>query len=152
MKKIIILLILVYSSIFAQSGWFWQNPLPQGNTLNSVFFYDTNSGWAVGNYGVILHTINGGSTWIAQNTVTHDLLYDVCFIDANTGWAVGDNGMILHTTNSGNTWNTQFHSTNDLFTDVYFIDSNTGWVVGLETILHTSNGGETWFNQNYQRY
>ena len=31
-----------------QGGWFWQNPLPQGNTLNSVKFVNLSVGWAVG--------------------------------------------------------------------------------------------------------
>jgi hypothetical protein len=31
-----------------QGGWFWQNPLPQGNTLNSVKFINLSVGWAVG--------------------------------------------------------------------------------------------------------
>ena len=30
------------------SGWFWQNPLPQGNWLNDVSFTDANTGTAVG--------------------------------------------------------------------------------------------------------
>jgi len=40
---------------FAQSGWYWQNPLPQGNPL-----VDANTGTAVGNFGTILRTNNGG--------------------------------------------------------------------------------------------
>ena len=42
------------------SGWFWQNPLPQGNRLNSVCFTDANTGTAVGSAGTILRTTTGG--------------------------------------------------------------------------------------------
>ena len=39
------------------SGWEWQNPLPQGNTINSVrFAADKRHGWAVGSDGAILRT------------------------------------------------------------------------------------------------
>jgi hypothetical protein len=42
------------------SGWFWQNPLPQGNWLNGVSFTDANTGTAVGSGGTILRTTDGG--------------------------------------------------------------------------------------------
>lgn len=38
-------------------GWFWQNPLPQGQTLNAVAFSDAN---IVGRAGSILSTTDGG--------------------------------------------------------------------------------------------
>jgi photosystem II stability/assembly factor-like uncharacterized protein len=45
------------------------NWIPQTNTdnnqLNDVFFLNTQEGWAVGDH-VILHTVNGGATWIEE--------------------------------------------------------------------------------------
>ena len=35
-------LLLISLPINAQEGWFWQNPLPQGNHLTSVYFIDRN--------------------------------------------------------------------------------------------------------------
>jgi hypothetical protein len=46
----------------AAGGWTWQNPLPQGNTLNSVSFTDASTGWAVGDGGIMLKTADGGAT------------------------------------------------------------------------------------------
>ena len=75
MKKILLLPLL--SLMFelgtlnpnAQSNaWQWQNPLPQGNSLRSVFFTDANTGYAVGLYGTILKTNNGGITFIVEET------------------------------------------------------------------------------------
>ncbi|MBK9229235.1 MAG: hypothetical protein IPL67_19790 [Ignavibacteria bacterium] len=66
MKKFIVSLILfsgLDSTAIAQTGWFWQNPLPQGNQLQSVDFSNSEAGWAVGQYGTILRTINGGTNW-----------------------------------------------------------------------------------------
>src|SRR6266849_268151 len=54
------------SASLAQSGWFWQNPLPQGNPLMAVSFVDANTGTAVGEYGTILRTTDGGATWTLQ--------------------------------------------------------------------------------------
>ncbi|UCD56149.1 MAG: hypothetical protein JSV16_09930, partial [Candidatus Hydrogenedentota bacterium] len=71
------------------TGWVWQNPLPQGNTLRSVCFADANTGTAVGDCGTILRTTDGGATWVSQTSGTSNHLYGVCFTDANTGTAVG---------------------------------------------------------------
>ncbi len=35
--------------------------------LNSIYFTDINDGWAVGYYGTILHTTDGGTTFIDSN-------------------------------------------------------------------------------------
>ncbi|MGH7457376.1 MAG: hypothetical protein ACRENG_38860, partial [bacterium] len=51
-----------------QLGWYWQNPLPQGNTLRAVHFINTNIGTAVGRCGTVLHTADGGRIWTKQNS------------------------------------------------------------------------------------
>ena len=48
LKAIYISLGLIIGIAYAQSGWVWQNPLPQGNTLSDVDFSDANTGTAVG--------------------------------------------------------------------------------------------------------
>jgi hypothetical protein len=56
MKKIGLVFSLgLFFSISFQinAQWFWQNPLPQGNTLFSTFFVNSNTGWAVGEAGTI---------------------------------------------------------------------------------------------------
>jgi hypothetical protein len=53
-------------------GWFWQNPLPQGNALGAVTFPDATHGWAVGDYGTILATTDGGATWSARSSGISD--------------------------------------------------------------------------------
>src|SRR5713226_5695166 len=43
----------------AQSGWFWQNPLPQGNRLSAVSALDSTTATGVGELGTILRTTDG---------------------------------------------------------------------------------------------
>ena len=74
------------------------------NTLNSVFFTDVNTGYAVGYSGTILKTINGGTAWTAQTSGTTNVLTSVFFTDSNTGYAVGWFGTILKTVNGGVNW------------------------------------------------
>src|ERR1035438_8612212 len=87
-KKLICILMLL-SPIAAFSQWTWQNPLPQGNILTSVYFTDTNHGCAVGESGTIVKTADGGSTWTLQNSGTMQRLTSVAFLNSTTGYAVG---------------------------------------------------------------
>ncbi|MDX1547235.1 MAG: YCF48-related protein [Rhodothermales bacterium] len=130
------------------TGWTWQNPLPQGNTLHAVHFADAASGWAVGDAGTILHTADGGQTWTVQDSNTARTLADVHFTDGQAGWIVGDRGTILHTGDGGATWRAQASGTSFRFYDVEPLDALTAWVVGGEgTILRTTDGGVTWTSQ-----
>lgn len=127
----------------AQSGWYWQNPLPQGNRLEDTHFTDLYNGWAVGEFGTILFTDDQGATWTKQESNTTDILYAVWFHLPDNGWAVGQNGTILHW--DGAVWEAQESNFTGLLYDVHFINSQTGWAVGQDaTVLHTTNGGVTW--------
>src|SRR4051812_45415829 len=53
----------------SQSGWFWGNPTPQGNTLRALDFL-SGSGYAVGDAGTALRTDDGGATWTGLATGT----------------------------------------------------------------------------------
>src|SRR5258708_18892504 len=94
---------------FAQSGWFWQNPLPTENWLRGVATPDANTTIAVGALGTIVRTEDGGATWTVQPSgTTHDL-FAVSFVDANTGWVIDllppyRSEIILHTMDGGITW------------------------------------------------
>jgi photosystem II stability/assembly factor-like uncharacterized protein len=85
----------------ADSGWFWQYPLPLGNPPLAVTMLDVNTVVAVGDAGTILRTTDGGATWKQQSSGTTDGLFGVFFTDANTGTEVGYNGTKLRTTTGG---------------------------------------------------
>jgi photosystem II stability/assembly factor-like uncharacterized protein len=74
-----------------------------GNSLQSVFFTDVNTGYAVGGFGdgIILKTTDGGTSWVGLTSGTSKALYAVYFPKADTGYAVGENGTILKTINGG---------------------------------------------------
>jgi hypothetical protein len=78
--------------------WHWQNPLPQGNNLRGASFVDANTGTVVGEYGAIVRTTDGGSSWTIQVSGTTQTLWAVSFTDVNNGTAVGEGGTILRTT------------------------------------------------------
>jgi photosystem II stability/assembly factor-like uncharacterized protein len=133
-------------------GWFWQDPLPQGNNLEAVSAVDAQHAVAAGDNGSILTTSDGGASWSA-----HDLgiagahVSDLSFVDVNDGWAQvrvqGRNGggvraFVAHTSDGGATWAAEGFGMP--VTDVDFIDPSHGWVCGGNTIGSTSDGGLTW--------
>ena len=124
-------------------SWFPQTS-GTSNTLMSVHFTDSQTGWAAGNGGTILKTANGGADWLVLTTGTTAHLKSIHFADSQTGWAVGNNGIILKTTNGGSSWSLQTGPTSRFFSSVWFSNSSEGWIAGgFGTILHTSTGGVT---------
>lgn len=81
--------------------------VPVRSTLTEVCFADERSGWAVGHWGVILATRDGGETWQLQrsDTSVDQPLFSIYFKDKNRGWAVGLWSLLLNTTDGGKTWN-----------------------------------------------
>lgn len=81
--------------------------VPVRSTLTEVYFADESNGWAVGHWGVILASTDGGQTWQLQrsDTAVDQPLLSVYFKDKNRGWAVGLWSLILDTRDGGKTWN-----------------------------------------------
>src|SRR5439155_71584 len=136
------------SSTHARAQWVWQNPLPQGNWLFGVSFTDANNGTAVGGYGAIVRTTDGGAHWLSQTSGTTSDLNAVSFTDANNGTAVSWYGIIIRTTDGGTNWVQQNSGTGNFLWGVSFTDANNGTAVGEDgTIRRTTNGGQTWVHQ-----
>lgn len=103
--------------------------------------------WAVGNFGSIYYTKDGGKRWELRESGTRVPLFGVDFADAQHGWIVGKSSTILATTDGGKTWKAQKSVIPDdkhLF-NVHVVDANTVWVVGdWGAIAVTHDGGATW--------
>ncbi len=144
MKRIymVILLTIIVSTGFSQN-WIIQNSITS-EKLNSVFFTDTITGFAVGNSGTILKTING-SDWEIQGSETDSDLNSVFFATNFVGYAVGNDGVILKTTDGGNYWENLNYESDKWLRSVHFVSVDTGFVAGTgDMILKTTDGGETW--------
>ena len=118
------------------------------HSFTSLSFVDCLRGWVAGDDGTILHTEDGGATWLTQSSGTTERLNAVQFITKDKGWAVGRRGAILNTIDGGKTWQPQSSGTREDLRDISFVDADHGWISGTYgTILHTSNGGDTWTKQ-----
>ena len=141
-------LLLLFCVLTAHARlWDWQNPLPQGNTINNVAFTGQ-SLWAVADRSMILHGTDSTDWYHLPYESTADLK-GVAFWGENHGWVVGSRGLIRHTSSAGADWSSQVSGTAHDLWDCCFVDSLCGWVVGDSgTVLCTTDGGNNWIPQN----
>jgi len=79
--------------------------------LTGVAFVDAQNGWATGaswppTYGgkgwaVILHTTDGGSTWVQQDCGIVPSVQAVTALDAGSAWVAGEDSLVARTTDGG---------------------------------------------------
>ena len=122
--------------------------------ISDVSFIGQSFGWAVGGYeqfsdgpsggrGFIYHTVNGGNSWMVQDTSAPHQFTAVYFVDSLYGWAVAYRGYVYRTTNGGLTWDGQVLPTDFSLYSLDFIGREVGWLCGDDgLIVKTSNGGQ----------
>lgn len=126
----LLMIFLIPSVVLA--GWMAQTS-GTGADLRSVCFASgASTGYAVGNSGVILKTVDGGLNWTRQSSGTKNALLSVHFpVDASTGYASGWSGTILKTTDGGVNWASLASGTSNGLWSVHFpVDATTGYVTG----------------------
>ncbi|AVR89879.1 WD40/YVTN/BNR-like repeat-containing protein [Thauera aromatica] len=86
--------------------WRQSAGVPANAMLTAVSFADARHGWAVGHWGTILHTADGGETWRVQRVDTAEdrPLFSVHFSDPQNGIAVGLWALMLRTRDGGRSW------------------------------------------------
>ena len=120
--------------------------------LYDAHFITPERGWAVGVFGSVYHTQDGGRHWNMQSTPTIQHLYSIDFADENRGWAVGRGGEILFTADGGKSWVLQKSGTPKHLFKVTATGPNTVWAVGdWGVVVHTTDGGVTWRDRSLDR-
>jgi photosystem II stability/assembly factor-like uncharacterized protein len=129
------------------SGWLWGNPLPQGNSVNALSFAGA-SGYAVGDFGTLLATTDGGTTWAGLSSGTFTNLRIVQAIDGDSVFAGG--GCVgRRSDDGGKTFKrvaftpVESRCTQGL-ASAWFVSESLGYLVLADgTVLRTDNNGET---------
>ena len=147
----------IIKSTDAGLTWTLQMDLP-GSWLHAVYFTSSNTGYAVGDNGVVLKTTNGGGGW-APLTLTGNFATrnynSLHFFNDNTGFIIGGYPSndsietILKTTDGGATWQVTMDQLGPMFNSISFGDSTHAYVVGNSaTIMFSGDGGNNWNSVN----
>jgi len=100
-----LLLVLMTTKLCAQ--WKPQTS-PTKNNLNDVAFLGTRLGYAVGENGTVLKTLNGGKTWQLVTAPSKESITSVTIIDSNTVMvtttANAGEGAVYESKDQGNKW------------------------------------------------
>ncbi|MBS1518308.1 MAG: T9SS type A sorting domain-containing protein [Bacteroidetes bacterium] len=154
MKRVLslclVLINLQPNEMYSQSVWQWEHPLPTGNTMNSLYFFNSPAGIAAGSKGNILKTTDGGMSWELIHAGVSKSIFKILFIDGLTGICAGKDGLLLKTSDAGKSWTAV--ESNTVF-DIYDICLSGGklFCCGLNGYLGvSSDSGESWMCMNSQ--
>lgn len=128
--------------------------VPVSTPLTGVSFADEQHGWAVGHWGAILASSDGGDSWQIQRLSSEEdrPLFAVHFFNARQGVAVGLWSLVLTTDDGGQTWHEQAleappgYGRADLNLMGLFADTKGGLYATAERgqLLHSADRGKTW--------
>lgn len=121
---------------------------PGDVVLYALAFLTPEHVWAVGEFGVIVESTDGGLTWHSQDSRTQTSLLGVSFADEQRGWAVGLESTLIATTDGGTTWRKQQIETPKGFSLALYnvgVRGSYGWAIGNSGFLLSSkDAGTTW--------
>ena len=124
-----------------------------------VWFANPTTGWISGEFGKLLHTTDGGTTWKEQHKVLMgDEFFDVLdlptlfgmhFVNDREGVAVGIDARIARTWNGGETWAWEKvespYPLLDPFFAAYMFPDGSGWAIGgAGQVVRLKAGEDTW--------
>ena len=144
----------IYKTTNAGADWV-DISINNSYTLESVFFKDSNTGFAAGNDydgSMIMKTTDGGNTWdyVWTNNDNSNGYYlkSIRFINDNIGYVSaghGHNVGVLKTTDGGLTWFFLGVLGYSALGDAFFTDDNTVHYVGQDgSYLKSTDGGFYW--------
>ncbi len=120
--------------------------------FTDVEFLNATHGWVAGRWtegmsgnGVVLHTTDGGDSWVTQLKSGREQMYrQIGILDSDSIWITSYGGL-LHSTDDGQTWDEYpVVDGSTLMSTVEFVNDTHGWTATANTLYNTSDGGETW--------
>jgi photosystem II stability/assembly factor-like uncharacterized protein len=128
----------------SQSGWTWGSPRPQGNILSTIDFAG-GRGYAVGEFGTIVRTDDGGFNWSGIRTGLTDDLTKLEVLDADT-FVAGGGCTLLRSLDGGQSLlRLRFNPSatcGSPLAAMHFPSRDVGYLIrGDGSVLRTDDGG-----------
>ena len=120
----------------------WQEfTLDEDLQFTKVQFLDDQNGFAVGEFGTVLITTDGGTNWERGGDIPNEF-YPMAshFRDQQVGWVGGLGGAIWATTDGGQTWERQQSSSKSPVYGIKASDTQVFAVGGSGALLELTNG------------
>lgn len=116
--------------------------------VKSVYFINSQLGFAAAYNGIVFKTINGGMNWYISYPSSQYANYtSIYFTNAQTGYVVGLGGRYLKTINGGSSWEQKPIDYSKNFYNITFLNEATGYIAGgwiAGAIMKSVDGGESW--------
>ncbi len=137
-KLRILFLIITFTGLSLNAQEVWKvEDCNISEDLNAVHFFNNDTGWIVGNNGIMLY--RSEDRWLVYPKITNEDLYSVFLTGKESGWAVGSKGTILKL--EGRTWYNITSPTRATLYDVSFLESSHGIAVGANGTILRYEGG-----------
>ncbi|MGQ9798545.1 MAG: WD40/YVTN/BNR-like repeat-containing protein, partial [Ignavibacterium sp.] len=148
-----------YFPIKSTGIWTELNPKVPRVDYIGVDFINADTGWAVGLWGAVIKTTDGGQSWKTLETPTGEILLKVHSFNGQVVMIVGHNGTILRSTDGGESFTLLTGITTEELWGVQMLNDTLGWICGRnQTLLKTTDGGLSWqtvvtgFNYHYWQF
>ncbi|MCF7886079.1 MAG: T9SS type A sorting domain-containing protein [Candidatus Marinimicrobia bacterium] len=153
MRKVLwfpFVLLLATVVVFAQS---WEI-VKQGvdPAINKCKFIDSETGWLVGDEGLVRKTSDGGNTWttLQEPVADSEDWLSVDFVNVSVGYACAEGGLIFKTEDGGENWTLISDSYAADMELVEAITEDLVYVAGEDsTFLKTTDGGANFTRSDY---
>jgi photosystem II stability/assembly factor-like uncharacterized protein len=136
-------------------GIHWAQRSPNGTPmpmLNSVWFFDSREGLAIGADGTNLRTSDGGRTWASGPQWAYMGWRDLQFLpDGSAGWVLAGSSL-YRTDDKGLSWIAPSFPSGNIgaISGFHFIDATHGWAVSNQSwadeqrVFRSVDGGLSW--------
>lgn len=115
-------------------------------TLWKVQAPEPDNVWVVGGLDKIMHSMDGGLTWVYDSLDAYRWLENMHFTDADHGWIVGSTGTghLYRTTDAGENWEWVYTGgPGGYIHDIQFLNDTVGWIA-QGNVMKTVDGGYSW--------
>ncbi|MDK2909134.1 MAG: hypothetical protein PWR20_701 [Bacteroidales bacterium] len=152
MKKTVAVVIFFLSAVcaFSQSP-VWLNPLPTGQGISDIAFFDEIHAIMCGTNGTILTSADGGNNWQEQTTGDFSDFAEIAIAGSSVAYLLADNFM-LKTTDYGNSFSTiATLPSGYTYKGINMYSENEGYALRYNASLaqpyelgYTGDGGHNW--------